>query len=160
LEPSVKVNESGWLNGAQMKERDHPEVSGGTTVENSAPKRKSIAKKRRRWLRGLGIFLLLIVALVGVARLLLPSELRKYVNRTLDRNQLYEGRIGDVQVHLLRGAYSIHDVKISQRTGNVPVPLLAARRIDFAVQWNALMHGRIVGQFTMQEPELNFVASS
>jgi hypothetical protein len=143
-----------------MKERDHPEVSGGTTVENSAPKRKSIAKKRRRWLRGLGIFLLLIVALVGVTRLLLPSELRKYVNRTLDRNQLYEGRIGDVQVHLLRGAYSIHDIKISQRTGNVPVPLLAAKQIDFAVQWNALIHGRIVGQFTMQEPELNFVASS
>jgi Domain of Unknown Function (DUF748) len=143
-----------------MKERDHPEVSGGKTVENPAPERKSIARKRHRWLRGLGIFLLLIVALVGVARLLLPSELRKYVNRTLDRNQLYEGRIGDVQVHLLRGAYSIHDVKISQRTGNVPVPLLAAKRIDFAVQWNALMHGRIVGQFTMQEPELNFVASS
>ena len=87
-----------------MKERDHPEDSGGTTVENPAPVRKSIARKRHRWLRGLGIFLLLIVALVGVARLFLPSELRKYVNRTLDRNQLYEGRIGDVQVHLLRGA--------------------------------------------------------
>jgi hypothetical protein len=143
-----------------MKERDHPGVSGGTTVDRSTSGQRPIAKKRHRWLRRLGIFLLLVVALAGAARLLLPSQLRKYVNRTLDRNQLYEGRIGDVQVHLLRGAYSIHDVKISQRTGNVPVPLLAARQIDFAVQWNALIHGRIVGQFTMQEPELNFVASS
>jgi len=143
-----------------MKERSHPGVSAGATVEKATPGRKPIVKKKHRWLRGVGIFLLLIVALGGVARVLLPSQLRKYVNRTLDRNQLYEGRIGDVQVHLWRGAYSIHDVKISQRTGNVPVPLLAAKQIDFAVQWNALIHGRIVGQFTMQEPELNFVASS
>jgi hypothetical protein len=60
----------------------------------------------------------------------------------------------------LRGAYSIRDVQISQRTGNVPVPLLAAKRVDFSIQWNALLHGRVVGQFLMQEPELNFVAGS
>jgi len=145
-------------NGFEMKKHNHPEASGDT--DNLAPKEKPMAKKPRHWLRGIGFVLLVVIALFTAARLLLPSELRKYVNRTLDRNQLYEGRIGDVQVHLLRGSYSIHDVKISQRTGNVPVPLLAAKRVDFSVQWNALVHGRIVGQFVMQEPELNFVASS
>jgi hypothetical protein len=143
-----------------MKNHDHPEASAGTTVDRPIPRLKPVAKKRHHWWRAVGIILLVIVALLGVARLLLPSELRRYVNRTLDRNQLYEGRIGDVQVHLLRGAYSIHDVKISQRTGNVPVPLLVAKVIDFSIQWKALLHGRIVGQFLMQEPELNFVASS
>jgi hypothetical protein len=146
-------------NGFEMKKHNHPE-SGGDTAYNLAPKEKPMAKKRRHWLREMGFVLLVVIALFTAARLLLPSELRKYVNRTLDRNQLYEGRIGDVQVHLLGGSYSIHDVKISQRTGNVPVPLLAAKRVDFSVQWNALVHGRIVGQFAMQEPELNFVASS
>lgn len=146
-------------NGFEMKKHDHPESVGGT-AKNLAPKEKPMAKKRRHWLRGMGFVLLVVIGLFTAARLLLPSELRKYVNRTLDHNQLYEGRIGDVQVHLLRGSYSIHDVKISQRTGNVPVPLLAAKRVDFSVQWNALVHGRIVGQFVMQEPELNFVASS
>jgi hypothetical protein len=101
-----------------------------------------------------------ILALVGVARALLPSQVRRYVNRTFDRNLLYEGRIGHVEIHLCRGAYSIHDIKISQRTGNVPVPLLAARRIDFSIEWKALIHGRVVGKFVMQEPELNFVAGS
>jgi hypothetical protein len=142
-----------------MKNHDHPEASAGTTVDRPMPL-KPVAKKRHHWWRAVGIILLLLVALLGVARLLLPSQLRRYVNRTLDRNQLYEGRIGDVRVHLLRGAYSIHDVKISQRTGNVPVPLLVAKVVDFSIQWNALLHGRIVGQFQMQEPELNFVASS
>jgi Domain of Unknown Function (DUF748). len=144
-----------------MKEHAHPISTGSTGADSASrnPNPRGVRKKRHVW-RTIGIILLIIVALLGVARLLLPSELRKYVNRTLDRNQLYEGRIGDVQVHLLRGAYSIHDVKISQRTGNVPVPLLAAKVVDFSIQWNALIHGKIVGQFTMQEPELNFVASS
>lgn len=104
--------------------------------------------------------LLVIVLVGGIARAFLPWIVRDYVNRTLDRNLLYEGRIGDVQIHLLRGAYSIHDVHISQRTGNVPVPLFASKQVDFSIQWDALLHGRVVGQVLMQEPELNFVAGS
>jgi hypothetical protein len=144
---------------SEMKEHNHPVSTANAGKESPSGDPRPVPKKRHVW-RTLGIILLIIVALLGVARLVLPSQLRKYVNRTLDRNQLYEGRIGNVEVHLLRGAYSIHDVKISQRTGNVPVPLLAAKTMDFSVQWNALLHGKIVGQFTMQEPELNFVASS
>src|SRR6266850_2212690 len=95
-------------NGFEMKKHNHPE-SSGDTADNLAPKEKPTAKKRPHWLRGIAFVLLVVIALITAARLLLPSELRKYVNRTLDRNQLYEGRIGDVQVHLLRGSYSICD---------------------------------------------------
>ncbi len=84
--------------------------------------------------------------------------IRNYVNRTLDRNVLYEGRIGPVQVHLWRGAYSIENIHISKRAGNLPVPLFAARRLDFSIQWDALLHRRLVGRISVQEPELNFVA--
>jgi hypothetical protein len=82
---------------------------------------------------------------------------RDYVNRTLDRNILYEGRIGDVEIHLWRGAYSIRDIHISKRTGDVPVPLFSASNVDFSIQWKALLHRRIVGQVLMESPELNFV---
>jgi hypothetical protein len=95
--------------------------------------------------------------LFGLGRALLPWGVRDYVNRTLDRNPLYDGRIGQVRMHLLRGAYSISDVRISKTTGNVPVPLFAARRVDFAIQWNALLHGKVVGRVSMDGPELNFV---
>lgn len=141
-----------------MKERN-PESSQGAGAENASIS-KPIVKKRRHWGRRIGIVLVVLAALLTTVRLLLPSQVRRYVNRTLDRNLLYEGRIGEVEIHLWRGAYSIRDVKISQRTGNVPVPLLSAKRVDFSIQWSALMHGRIVGQFLMQEPELNFVAGS
>lgn len=124
------------------------------------PKEDNIAltqRKRHRRRRRLG-FVLVVLALVGgFARAMLPWAVRDYVNRTLDRNPLYAGNIGEVQIHLWRGAYSIHDVRISKTTGNVPVPFFAAKRVDFAVQWNALLHGKVVGRVLMEQPDINFV---
>ncbi len=88
---------------------------------------------------------------------MLPSFVQKYVNRTLDRNELYAGRIGDVEIHLWRGAYSIRDIRFSKRTGNVPVPLFAAEKVDFSLQWDALLHRKVVGQVVVVKPEVNFV---
>jgi hypothetical protein len=88
---------------------------------------------------------------------MLPGFVRDYVNRTLDRNPLYAGEIGEVEIHLRRGAYAIRDVRISKTTGNVPVPFFAAKRVDFAIQWNALLHRKLVGRVLMEEPEINFV---
>jgi Domain of Unknown Function (DUF748) len=117
----------------------------------SQPPRKH--PRRRRWV----IVLLILIAVGIVVRLVLPPVVRDYVNRTLDRNLLYAGRIGAVEIHLWRGAYSIRDVRICKTTGNVPVPFFSARQVDFALAWRALFHGRVVGQLSMEQPELNFV---
>ena len=114
-------------------------------------------KKRRRWWRIGGVGLLLIIVLLVIGRLMLPWALRSYVNRTLDQNPLYDGKIGEIDVHLWRGAYSIRDVRLVKTTGNVPVPLFATKRLDLAIEWPALMAGKIVGRVAMEQPELNFV---
>jgi hypothetical protein len=106
-----------------------------------------------RW----GLLALLLIALAGTARALLPNAVRQYVNRTLDQSPLYAGEIGPLKLHLWRGAYSIQDVRISKRIGEVPEPLFSAKRIDFSLQWDALLRGRFVGRVLMLEPELNFV---
>ncbi len=115
-------------------------------------------EKRHRGWRWLGAVVLFVAVIGSIARVFLPSIVRDYVTRTLDRSLTYEGRIGEAEIHLLRGAYSIHDVRISQRIASVPGPFFEAKQVDFSIQWNALLHGRIVGQFVMREPELNFVA--
>ena len=89
----------------------------------------------------------------------LPTFLRWYVNNTIDQSPLYEGKIGLIEVHLYRGAYTIDDVRLLKRTGNVPVPLFAAKKVDLAVQWDALVHGKVVGRVKFEQPELNFVDS-
>ncbi|MEO6597010.1 MAG: DUF748 domain-containing protein [Planctomycetota bacterium] len=62
-----------------------------------------------------------------------------------------------MHVQLVKGSYSISDVKLFKVAGNVPVPLLTADRIDLAIQWRALFAGRLVGHIVMQRPQLNFV---
>lgn len=123
-------------------------ASGGPAVSK---------RKKHRWWRRLLVFVVVLGVVLGICRAIMPWAVRDYVNRTLDRNPLYSGRIGEIQIHLWRGAYTIEDVRLNKTSGNVPVPLFSAKRVDFAIQWNALIHGRIVGRVEMDEPQLNFV---
>jgi hypothetical protein len=144
-----------------MKRHRRIGSSSDTGSENSTPSKAGIQttpRRHRRW-RKFATILIAIAVVLGIGRAFLPSIVRDYVNRTLDRNLLYEGRVGDVEIHLWRGAYSIHDIKISKRTGHVPVPFFAAKRLDFSIEWDALLHRRMVGRFLMDEPELNFVSN-
>jgi len=129
--------------------------NGSQRIEQSEGANAPSGKAGRRW--RLGFILLGVAVLLGTGRAVLPRAVQDYVNRTLDRNPLYAGRIGQVQIHLWRGAYSIHDVRISKVTGNVPDPFFSARRVDFAVEWPALFHRKVVGRVLMEKPEINLV---
>ncbi|MGN6506059.1 MAG: hypothetical protein ACTHM6_10905 [Tepidisphaeraceae bacterium] len=114
-------------------------------------------KKKHRKRRIFGTIFLLLVLLLVVGRLLLPRYVTWEVNRIIDRNPLYNGKIGGVTIALWKGEYSIYDVKLLKLTGNVPVPFFAAKRIDLAIQWDAILHGKIKGTVFMDEPQVNFV---
>ncbi len=116
--------------------------------------RKKPRGPRKRWAL---VVLLILAALLVAARAVMPTVVRWYVNDTINKSPLYEGRIGDIDVHLWRGAYSIEDIRLVKTTGNVPVPLFAAERVDLAIQWDALARGKVVGRVAMKRPELNFV---
>jgi len=122
--------------------------------------RPSSSPKPRRGWRWIGIVLLALAVLLGIGRAVLPWAVRNYVNRTLDRNPLYAGSIGKVQIQLWRGAYSIEDLRINKTTGNVPVPFFAAKRVDFALEWKALRQRKVVGRVLMDQPEINLVDAS
>jgi Domain of Unknown Function (DUF748) len=137
-------------------------VSTTTDAETSTPSAKPPPRKRG-WVRRLFKFtcwlVLLVILAAVIARPFLPRVVRWYVNRTLSQSPLYQGKIGDVDLHLWRGAYSIRDVRILKTTGNIPVPLFAAKELELSIEWPALLHRRVVGQVVMVEPEINFVDS-
>lgn len=87
----------------------------------------------------------------------MPRMLQWYVNRTIDRNPMYDGIIGDIDVHLWRGAYSIEDIRLIKTTGTVPVPLFEAKRVDLAIEWQALFDGELVGRVRIEQPQVNMV---
>lgn len=111
-----------------------------------------------RWLRTSRNVVLAVLATVLVVRALLPFAIQRYVNGVLDRHESYEGRIGDVDLALIRGAYEIEDVEILKRSGEVPVPLFAAPRVDLSVKWGALFDGALVGEVALEQPQVNVVA--
>src|SRR5262245_57235687 len=86
------------------------------------------AKNRRsRWRIAWPILLITIAILIGF-RAVLPIVVRGYVNRTIDQHPMYDGQVGDIDIYLWRGGYTIKDVRILKTTGNIPVPLFAAKR--------------------------------
>lgn len=101
--------------------------------------------------------LVVLIALLVAARVALPWWLQRYVNRTIDQSPDYDGRVGEVEVHLLRGAYSINDLKIVKTKNAAPVPFFAGKRVEFALDYRALTKGALRGEITMIEPRLNFV---
>jgi hypothetical protein len=130
-----------------VPEKDHQEK------EEKQPRTQ---RRRRRW-RFVGHALLVLIGFLIAVRLALPSIVRGYVNRTLDGHLEYDGRIGDVDLHLWRGAYTIRDVRIIKTSGQVPVPLFSAARVELATEWPQVVRGKLVGRIELFEPQLNFV---
>jgi hypothetical protein len=91
-------------------------------------------------------------------RLALPYILETYVNRQLNASNGYGGRIGDVTVHLWRGAYSVHDIHIFKKDGTVSTPFFSISVLDLSLQWSELFHGKLVSEILMVGPSLNFVS--
>lgn len=104
----------------------------------------------------LAVAVVLIAGLVAF-RLALPKLVQDYVNKKLDSIPEYDGHVGDVDIHLLRGAYSIEDVNIVKTTGEVPVPFFSSRRVDLSMEWRELFHGALVGEVRVERGKLNFV---
>jgi len=102
--------------------------------------------------------LMVLVALLLTARAVLPYFVKKYANETINRMPGYGGHIGDVDIHLWRGAYTINDIDIVKTDGDVPVPFFAAEDVDFSVEWRALFQGSLVAKIKFLHPVINFVA--
>lgn len=104
--------------------------------------------------------LIALVALLVVARLLLPYFVLRYVNKTLADMGDYTGHVEDIDIALLRGAYQIKDLVITKVNGKVKEPFVKIPRSDLSVEWKSLFKGRLVGEVECYEPELNFSFST
>lgn len=103
--------------------------------------------------------LIVLVALLLVARLLLPYFVLKYVNKTLADMGTYTGHVDDIDIQLIRGAYQIDNLRIRKVNGNIKEPFLFIPKTDLSVEWKSLFRGRLVSEVETYQPELNFAFS-
>jgi hypothetical protein len=103
------------------------------------------------------IVLASIVTVLVAARVALPDIVERYANRRLAALKAYDGHVGDIDIHLWRGAYSIDDIVIVKTGAKRPVPFFQARRVDLSVEWRSLLKGRVVAEAHFNHPEVNLV---
>lgn len=102
------------------------------------------------------LFAVVFTVLLAV-RAALPAAIRYYVNRVLANGDAYRGDIGDIDLDLWRGAYTIAHPRFFKMVSGKRVPFLEMQRLDLSVQWGALLHGRIVAEAVLHHPLANFV---
>jgi hypothetical protein len=103
------------------------------------------------------ITLLSLVLVLITARLVLPYFVTRYVNTVLADLHGYTGKINDIDIALIRGAYVLKGLQIDKVGGKVPVPFLKCETLDLAVEWKALLHLKVKAKVRLEELVLNFV---
>ena len=107
----------------------------------------------RKW--SLAVVILVVVLIA--ARLAMPYFVEDYVNERLQKLEAYEGSIGDVDIHLWRGAYSIDAIRIVKKGAARSVPFFETDRLNLSVEWRSLLRGSLVAEAVFQSPEINLV---
>lgn len=128
-------------------------------MDHPHPDAKPAKTRRHLWRNALlGLVIFLAAALIG-ARIYLPFWVTDYVNKTIDAIPGYSGSISGVDIHLYRGAYTIHNLKLYKNTKGIPVPFLDFKSSDLSLQWGGLLRGEVVGDVTLNSPTINFATS-
>src|SRR4051812_43478528 len=113
-------------------------------------------KRRRRW-----IIIGVIVLVLLIVRLILPTVILKYMNKTLTNLKEFSGHVDDIDLAIIRGAYKINGIHIykkdsvSKKTDSIP--FFESPSLDLSVQWKALFKGKVVGEIYVDDPVVNFV---
>jgi hypothetical protein len=107
----------------------------------------------KKWMIGLLCVLIVLIA----ARLSLPYWILNQLNDRLRNLDGYYGRVDDIDVLLITGAYTIHNLVIERQEKQVKVPFLAIPETRMSISWEAIFEGRIEGEIEMSRPEVNFV---
>jgi hypothetical protein len=117
----------------------------------------NLFQKFRRLSKWAQWLLITLAVLLIAARIALPYAVKWYANKKINAMPGYAGQIGDVSIHLWRGAYSIESIDIFKTEGKVPVPFFASRVVDFSLEWKALFQGALVAKIEFDQPVINFV---
>lgn len=98
------------------------------------------------------------VVLIVAVRLALPFVILKYANNALADMPGYTGRVKDIDLALIRGAYRIDSIYIDKKdsASGEETPFFGSKEIDLSLEWRSLFKGKIVGEIEFIEPSLVF----
>src|SRR5262245_12215278 len=98
-----------------------------------------------------------LVLLGLLIRLLLPGWVKDYLNRRIQQMGPYQGAMADIDLHIWRGSYTIHHLRIVKDGAPADEPCFDAPRSEIAVSYTALLHGRFRSKVETFSPTVNFI---
>lgn len=102
-------------------------------------------------------FLLAAAVIVLIIRLAMPYAILRYVEYRFAKIPEYQAKIADLEVHLIRGAYTIKGFDLLKVNKHIPVPYFHADQVYLQVQWRALLRGKLAARMHIERPALNLV---
>jgi hypothetical protein len=107
-------------------------------------RRRALARRFARVPRRTAIVLLVIFAVLLVARIAAPFVIKWGLNRKLADLPDYRGHVDDVDLSILDSEFAIDDLRLDKKRGDPKVPFLRVDRMEVDYRWDALFHGEIV----------------
>src|SRR3954469_19832162 len=101
-----------------------------------------------------GLVILIVLGVLVAIRAVLPIAARAYANHVLASNPDYQGHVGDIDLHLWRGACSVQNVELQKREAKGLVPYIDVKRINAALAWRELRHRRIGTFIEVESPRV------
>lgn len=124
------------------------------------PQKPPLVHRIRSWPRTVLVSMAVILLLLIAARIALPYAVERMVNKRLREIPGYAGHVADIDISLLRGAYTMHRLQIYRVSGEVREPFVFARLIDFSVAWRELFRRKVVSDILVEQGEITFVAGA
>ena len=119
---------------------------------NKETPKKSNPKKRKR--RRIILFISLLV-IIGI-RIWLPYFLKDKLVAAVNEVEGYECTLGDLKLHIFRGAMIFEEFEIKVTKSNVTKPFVYCKNADISVEWREIFHGSIVSEVILDELKLYF----
>ena len=114
-------------------------------------------EKKPIYKRKVFIVIVLVILSLILLRLMLPTIVKNYVNKSLSSLPDYHGHVNDIDISLWRGAYVIHNLYINKIDEVSNVPFINLEQTDISVQWKSLFQGRVVSEIVLNKPEVIYV---
>jgi Domain of Unknown Function (DUF748) len=118
------------------------------------------ASRGGRLLRALGVAAVVVLVLLGVARVVLERVVSDRTRKALNESPDQRAAFSEVVVSLLHLSYGIHDLRIEKKDPGLGwVRFLEVRRLDSGLYWSELVRGHLVGALLLDRPKLTMFAS-
>lgn len=118
---------------------------------------KSQSKPKRGFKKKRYIIPVTLILILIALRLYLPIIVKDNVNKVLSEIPGYYGKVEDIDISLIRGAYVINGMFLNKVNAKTQIPFLKFPKTDISIEWKSLFSGHIVSEIIMSNPEIIYV---